>query len=71
MTAAGATALPDPGSELSRLTAGFLDGSLTLADRDRLVNRRPGLLTAGRSGCMPTCCGSGARRWASIGRRSR
>jgi len=37
MTTAGATALPDPGSELSRLTAGFLDGSLTLADRDRLV----------------------------------
>lgn len=37
MTAAGAAALPDPGSELSRLTAGFLDGSLTLADRDRLV----------------------------------
>lgn len=37
MTAAGVAALPDPGAELSRLTAGFLDGSLTLADRDRLV----------------------------------
>ena len=37
MTSAPPASLPDPGSELSRLTAGFLDGSLTLADRDRLV----------------------------------
>ena len=28
---------PDPGSELSRLTAAFLDGSLSMVDRDRLV----------------------------------
>jgi hypothetical protein len=37
MTTIGPGALPDPGSELSRLAAGFCDSSLTVADRDRLV----------------------------------
>jgi hypothetical protein len=32
-----AVALPDPGSELSRLAGACFDGSITLADRDRLA----------------------------------
>ena len=37
MTTLSPAALPDPGSELSRLTAAFLEGSLSMVDRDRLV----------------------------------
>jgi hypothetical protein len=37
MTPTPSASLPDPGSELSRLTTAFLAGSLSLVDRDRLV----------------------------------
>lgn len=37
MTPSPASSLPDPGSELSRLTAAFLAGSLSHVDRDKLV----------------------------------
>jgi hypothetical protein len=50
MTPATANAIPDPGSELARLAGACFDGSITLADRDRLAEllRDPGARAAYR-----------------------